>query len=113
MKFPIASGLVDTVLNAGAASAGSFYVNGFAVSADNKLQVDTAVAAAGDVFINGIRCKPSGVIRVATSGGDVRNGGLLMKHDGTLIVEASGVPNKWVNGLPLTEAGRLCVVTVT
>lgn len=112
MRWPIASGVVDTVLNAGAASAGSSHVAGVAISSADKLQLDTA-AVANAVYVNGIAVKASGVVFVATTGGVNTIGGLLVAADGALIVEAGGTPALWVGGMPLNSSGALCVSTVT
>jgi hypothetical protein len=114
MRWPIDSnGRVLTVLNTGSASANSSWVGGFAMNSSGRLQLDTAVVAGTDSFSGGIRRKSSGVLRVATSGGASRVGGLLVTATGVLVVEASGTPVNHVAGLPVNASGAVCVSTVT
>ena len=112
MRWPIASGIVTTVLNTGAASAGSTYVAGFAVNTSNELQVDTAAGAATDVYIGGIRCKASGVVRVSTNAIDKYVAGLPVDSNGFLVVEASGTPDHYVAGIPLNASDAVCVSAI-
>lgn len=114
MRLPIAaSGRVDTVLNAGGASANSSFVNGIAVAPTNQVQVDTAAVAASDALMGGLRRKATGVLRVATSGGARRNGGLLVTDTGVVVVSVAGDIAGHVAGLPVTSSGELCVETVS
>jgi hypothetical protein len=112
--FPVTdAGIVATVVNTGQASAGTFYMNGFAISADYKLQIDTAPVSAGAVWINGIACKTTGVVYVATSGGEASTGGFLLNGSGALIVAENGIPAFWRKGLPFTSSEALCVGSAT
>jgi len=114
MRWPIdANGRVDTVLNTGAASNGSTYVAGVAISSANKLQLDTAAVGSDVVRVGGIAMKNTGVVYVATSGGTQRVGGLLVTDAGVLVVEAGGTPVYHVGGMPLNASGALCVSTIT
>lgn len=114
MRLPTASsGLVSTVLNTGGASAGSTYVEGFAVDSSNRVQMDTTFTAADVVRKNGIACKNTGVIYVATSGGTRNVNGLRLTDVGQLIVEEGATPAFWVNGLPVNSSGALCVSSIS
>jgi hypothetical protein len=112
MRWPIASGVVDTVLNTSTVTSGSSYVAGMAVDPDNKLQVSTD-AVADAVFVGGIACTADGIVFVATTGGDHGVGGLTVTADGALLVTAGGTPVNYVGGIPLDSAGAVCVGTVT
>jgi len=112
MRWPIASGIVTTVLNASTATAGSTYVAGFAVNPSDELQVDTAAGAATDVWVAGIRCKADGIVRVSTGAIVNYNGGLPVDANGFLVVEAGGTPDHFVAGIPLNASHAVCVSAI-
>lgn len=113
MRWPLASGIVDTVLNASTATAGSSFVSGVAISSTNKLQLDTAAVGADVVRKDGIAMKNTGVVYVATTGGTRRVGGFLVTDAGVLVVAVGGTPVNFAGGMPLSSSGALCVSTVT
>lgn len=86
----------------------------FIVSAAGKVPLTTAAVSATDAYRNGLRVNADETqVRAATSGGDEVSNGLLLTANGQVVyVDATaGLPanTQFVNGLPISSAGALCV----
>lgn len=85
----------------------------FPITAD-KVQLSTTAPVATDVFVCGVLCDAAdAVARASLTGGVQYSGGLLRTALGQIVyVDATaGLPagTQYVNGLPLSPAGALCV----
>jgi hypothetical protein len=84
--------------------------------ANDAIQLTSAAPVSADQFSNGIRLKADASAAYgATSGGTQVQNGLLLDANGAVIyVDATaGLPanTQYVNGLPISSAGALCVST--
>ena len=84
--------------------------------ASDKVQLTTAIPAAGDTYVQGILTNSLNTFaRAATTGGTVYQNGLLFTPIGQVVyVDATvSLPanTTYCNGLPLAATGELCIST--
>lgn len=82
----------------------------------SSVQIQTSTPASSDQFSNGVRLKSdASAVFVASSGGQQVSNGLLLDANGAIVCvgATSGLPagTQYVNGLPISSAGALCVST--